>query len=143
MNINAISSSQTISNVVLTHESEATDKDKITTSSEDSPTKKIPNNKYDVHNMSTDDLKNLIHDLRETGQISEEDSLMLSLDRIELEIFGTQSKDTKIDMINFFEQQVEVMNSTPGTKGVEFMERALNLFKMMEAKQGSDIPNKV
>lgn len=60
MNINAILSSQTISNVALTHESEATDIAKIRKPSEDNPTKKIPNNKYDVHHISTNDLKNLI-----------------------------------------------------------------------------------
>lgn len=142
MNINSISS-QPLSNMTISHNTEAVNNKITNTYYNESPTPKNQNKTYDVHNMSTNDLKNLINDLRESNQISEEDSLMLSLDKIELDIFGTPSKDTQIDMVNFFEEQIEVMNSTPESRGVEFMERALNLFKMIEAKQGANIPTKV
>lgn len=95
---------------------------------------------YDVHNMSTRELENLTTELRESGQISETDSMMLAVDRLHLEAFGGISKDTKIDMVDFFQKQIDFKNSTPGSKGVEYQERSLSILKTVEAKNGSNIP---
>ncbi|WP_173238608.1 hypothetical protein [Legionella antarctica] len=100
-------------------------------------------NQYDVHHMTPNELEELITELRESGQISEKESMMLTIDRFSILSSGGVSKDTKIDMTAFFEEQIDIMKTNPGTKGVEYLERSLDILRAVEARHGSDIPRSV
>lgn len=102
---------------------------------------KHASNNYNVRNMTPTEFQSMINDLRESGQISEKDAMSLTINRHGLEMF--ERKDTKMDLINFYENQIEVTKSTPGTKGVEQLERSLQILKGIEAKNNSNIPNSI
>lgn len=98
---------------------------------------------YDVHDMSPNELKDLIRDLRESGQISEIDSMMFTMDRLDIERFGGVGGDTKMDMMDYFERLVDGMKSNPDSVGIEYEERSLGLLKALEAKNSANIPSSV
>lgn len=142
MQINNVSMfGQDVSNPKLTNGSDKLNKEPLLEVNK-SATKPMLNS-YDVHHISPNEFKELITELRDSGQISVDDSLMLTVERYDLEHFGGISKDTQIDMVAYFEEQIDVMKSTPGTKGVEYQEWTLNLLKAIDAKNGANIPKSV
>lgn len=118
-----------------------TDKSKSIQTHITSSNSKQASNNYNVRNMTPTEFQGMINDLRQTGQISEKDSMMLTLDRLDMERF--HGKDTKLNMIDFYEGQVQFMKSPPGSTGIEIMERSLEILKGVEAKNNTVIPNSV
>lgn len=107
------------------------------------PTTKPVGKQFDVRNISPNEFKDLIRDLRESGQISELDSMALTADRLDMERFGGAGSDTKMDMVDYFERLVDGMKSIPGSVGIEYQERSLNILKALDARSNANIPESV
>lgn len=135
MQINKLTAPYTSKNELiqtnLTEKSNNTSKDQITNTM---------NSKYDMTKLSSNELGMMVKELQETGVISDKEAIMLNMERMNLEQFGGVSADTKIDMIAYFKEIIDAMKSTPGSKGVEIVERSLDILQAVQAKSKAEIP---
>jgi|GEM_PF-5224600 len=98
----------------------------------------------DGHNMSQQDLQSMITTLKDSGKISQADYNMMSIDKLDLKIFGGIANDAKIDMISHLEQQIDTMKTSAADKsGIESVEKIVNILKGMDARSGASIPASV
>lgn len=97
---------------------------------------------YDVHNMSPNDLRSLANELRESGQISERDRIMLVIEADVMTDFGGVSKDTKIDMVDRFNKRLayEKAESEPSAQNIISLERSLDILHGVESRTGVNFP---
>lgn len=128
-----------------TNELTASSKEPITSAVPDTaPDKeKSPKSNYDVSNMSLDELLDMVVDKFHNGELSEEDTLNFSCQIGTYQLFGGVPEGTKMDMVDYFQQQIDRMNNTPGSKGVEYVERSLDILKGLKARSEAQIPTSV
>jgi hypothetical protein len=101
--------------------------------------KSNPDSTFDIHNMSLDEFKSMIKTWHENGTVSSKDAMELSSQAMTLELFGGYSKESKIDMIDTFQNHIGMMK-TQHSQGVEYAENALELLKGIDARSKAKIP---
>ena len=102
-----------------------------------------PNPNYNVKNMSFDDLQALTMNLFQYGKISEKDSQKLIAQITSLQQSSGVSKDTKVDMLQLFQSQIQNANKQGNSMDTASFQHSLDLLNGMNARSGANIPQRV
>ena len=98
-----------------------------------------PGKTYDMRHMSLSELNSMINELHENGTLSSKEAMELSSEQGTLELFGGYPKDAKIDMLDAFQNHIDLKKSQH-SKGVEYVENALEVLKGIDAHSKAKIP---
>ena len=95
---------------------------------------------YNVKNMSLDDLKQMASNLLEAGKISakEKDDIFSQSSLLQQKT-GVAS-DTKLDLLQLFQQQIDALKTQPGSKDAQSFESSLELLNGVQASSTASIP---
>lgn len=103
--------------------------------------------KYDVNHMSLNELKNMIQELTASGNLSSDDTKALVAEESALDQLGGFSKDTKVDMVQLVQKQIEGMQSMDvsmqalaGMSNTQYATRTLDIINGIKASKGVKMP---
>jgi hypothetical protein len=98
---------------------------------------------FDIHNMSLDELKEMIHYYHDQGALSDDEAVRLSEERFDLEHLNGYPTDKKMDVAALFQTDIDNIKAQPDSKGVEYLENALEALKRVDARSKAQIPKYV
>jgi hypothetical protein len=100
--------------------------------------------KFDIHHMSLDELKEMIQHYHEQGALSNEEAMNLYEEQFDLvHLGGGIPSDKKMDMAALFQKDIDNMKAQPGSKGVEYIENALEALQRLDMLSKAQIPRYV
>ena len=102
-----------------------------------------PNPNYDVNNMSFDDLQALTMNLFHDGKLSDKDTQNFLSQINSMQQSSGVAKDTKVDMIQLFQQQIQKSNAQASNKDTASLQQSLDLLNAIKARSGASIPQRV
>ncbi len=100
----------------------------------------LTSNTYDVNNMSFDDLNAMTLGLMQQGKLSEDDGHNFLKQITAIQQASGITKDTKIDMIQLYQQQIQNSNAETNTKDLASLHRSLDFLNGVKARAGANIP---
>lgn len=103
----------------------------------------LSNALYDINHISVNDLNALVLNLTQKGTLSENDSSTLLKQVASIQQSNGISKDTKVDMIQLYQQQLQKVNATANPKEVASLQHSLDLLNGLKARSGASIPQAV
>lgn len=106
----------------------------------DSLTQLTSTDKYNVNNMSFNDLNAMTLNLMQEGKLSEDDGHNFLKQITSIQQTSGISKDTKIDMIQLYQQQIQNLNADADTKDLASLQRSLDFLSGVKARAGASIP---
>jgi hypothetical protein len=102
-----------------------------------------PNPNYDVKNMSFNDLQALTMKLSHDGKLSDKDTQNFLNQISSLQQASGVSKDTKVDMIQLFQNQIQNINKQATNNDSSAFQHSLDLLNGINARSGANIPQSV
>lgn len=113
--------------------------DKQKTSMAMSPSQEIAQ-KYQLNNISYDELRTLTGELKDSGLISSEASTVLIGISHTLQDFNHDSASDKINALAHFEEQVKFIKNNLGEQKVGHLNQILDTLKGLDASKKASIP---
>jgi len=100
-------------------------------------------NKYDINNISYNEMKSLSADFLEQGVLSSKEVSLLNGSIAGFQHLDPNGGNGKIDAVDIWDGMIKFDKTQSGSVGTEHKERALELFRGMEALRHADITYKV
>lgn len=103
--------------------------------------KEADSKKFNLHNMSPDELSDLVAELYESGQITPKEQGVFGFEIFVMKNYAGLSGDTKIDMFGYFSNALEHRKAdSESPESIKSLERTIEILRGVDARAGVNFP---